>query len=208
MEKSFIVALTGASGAGYGLKLTGELLRAGFDVDMITSPTARLIINDEVGLDIDAAEGPDKAAKVLEFIGSAAGSKSGKLSLYPSDMITAPLASGSALKRTMIICPCSMGTLGRISSGVSFNLIDRSADCILKERGELILVPRETPLNAIHLENMLKLTHAGATIVPAMPAFYNKPRSIDDMVDFMVGKILDLLGVENTLYKRWEGDRA
>ena len=106
----------------------------------------------------------------------------------------------------MVICPCSMGTIGRIASGVSYNLIDRSADCVLKEKGELVLVPRETPLNAIHLENMLTLTRAGAVIVPAMPAFYNKPRTIDDMVDFMVGKVLDILRVQNTLFKRWEGD--
>jgi 4-hydroxy-3-polyprenylbenzoate decarboxylase len=206
VEQSFIVALTGASGAGYGLRLIAALLGAGYHVDMITSPTARLIIKDEVGLDMDGSD-EEAAGKVIDFFGDAAVS-GGKLSVYPSDLITAPFASGSALKRTMVICPSSMGTLGRIASGVSFNLIDRSADCILKERGSLILVPRETPLNAIHLENMLKLSKAGATIAPAMPAFYNSPQRVDDMVDFMVGKILDLLGVENTLYKRWEGDKA
>ena len=206
MEKSFIIALTGASGAGYGLRLIAELIRVGYHVDMITSPTARLIIKDEVGLDLG---GPNEKAadKVIDFLGDAALS-GGTLSVYPSDLITAPFASGSALKRTMVICPCSMGTLGRIASGVSFNLIDRSADCILKERGSLILVPRETPLNALHLENMLKLSRAGALIAPAMPAFYNSPQRVDDMVDFMVGKILDLLGVQNSLYKRWEGDKA
>lgn len=205
MEKNFIVALTGASGAGYGLRLIGELLGAGHSVDMITSPTARLIIKDEVGLDLGGVE-TGLAEKVADYLGG--GIDGTRLSVYPSELITAPFASGSALKRTMIICPCSMGTLGRIASGVSFNLIDRSADCILKERGDLILVPRETPLNALHLENMLKLSHAGATIAPAMPAFYNAPAGIDDMVDFMVGKILDLLGISNKLYKRWEGDKV
>jgi 4-hydroxy-3-polyprenylbenzoate decarboxylase len=207
VAKSFIIALTGASGAAYGLRLTRELLNAGHSVDMITSSTARLIIKDEVGLDLAGVEA-QAAAKIADFLGCPADDTVARLSVYPSELISAPLASGSALKRTMVICPCSMGTLGRIASGVSINLIDRSADCILKERGELIVVPRETPLNAIHLENMLKLSKAGATIAPAMPAFYNSPQSTDDMVDFMVGKILDLLGVSNTLYKRWQGDKV
>ena len=203
MEKNFIVALTGASGAAYGLKLIGELLGAGHKVDMITSPTARLIIKDEAGLDLNGAP-----KDILENLASYLGAIDiAKLSVYPSDLITAPLASGSALKRTMIICPCSMGTLGRVASGVSFNLIDRSADCILKERGELILVPRETPLNAIHLENMLKLSNAGAVIAPAMPAFYNSPSGIDDMVNFMVGKVLDLLGSRTGFIRDGKGIR-
>ncbi|MEE9543154.1 MAG: flavin prenyltransferase UbiX [Thermodesulfobacteriota bacterium] len=206
MARSFVVALAGASGSAYGIRLIGALLGLGHDVEMIVSPTAKLIAEDEIGLDI---EGPDAevAGKVMDFIGPAIGDEDhGTLSYYPSDLITAPLSSGSALRRTMVICPSSMGTIGRIASGVSFNLIDRSADCVLKEKGELVLVPRETPLNAIHLENLLKLSRAGATIVPAMPAFYNKPATIDDMVDFMVGKVLDILGVENSLFKRWEGD--
>ena len=208
MARSFVVALAGASGSAYGIRLIGALLGLGFDVEMIFSPTAKLIAADEIGLDI---EGPDEevAGKVMEFLAPAIGDEEhGTLSYYPSDLITAPLSSGSALRRSMIICPCSMGTIGRIASGVSYNLIDRSADCVLKEKGSLVLVPRETPLNAIHLENMLKLARAGAIIVPAMPAFYNKPATIDDMVDFMVGKVLDILGVENTLFKRWEGDKA
>ncbi len=208
MARRFIVALTGASGAAYGLRLIGELLARGHDVDMITSITARLIIKDEAGLELDCPAS-DVSGRVKEHLAQGFGDKeAGTLNYYPSELITAPLASGSALRRTMVISPCSMGTLGRIASGVSFNLIDRSADCILKEKGELVLVPRETPLNAIHLENMLKLSRGGATIVPAMPAFYNKPASVDDMVDFMVGKVLDILGIENTLYKRWEGDKA
>ena len=201
-----MVALAGASGSAYGIRLIGALLSLGFDVEMIVSQTAKLIAKDEIGLDIEGP-GVDVAGKVREFLGPGAGDKAaGTLNYYPSDLITAPLSSGSALRRTMVICPCSMGTLGRIASGVSYNLIDRSADCVLKEKGELVLVPRETPLNAIHLENMLTLTRAGAIIVPAMPAFYNTPATIDDMVDFMVGKVLDILGVQNSFFKRWEGE--
>ncbi len=206
MARSFVVALAGASGSSYGTRLIGALLSLGHDVEMIISSTAKLIARDETGLDIEGID-IDVAEKVLDFLDLNANDKGvGTLNYFPADLITAPLSSGSALRRTMIICPCSMGTIGRIASGVSYNLIDRSADCVLKEKGELVLVPRETPLNAIHLENLLKLERAGAVIVPAMPAFYNKPTTIDDMVDFMVGKVLDILRVENTLFKRWEGD--
>lgn len=207
MTKSYIVAFTGASGSGYGVRLVEELLCRGFNVDLIASPTAALIAKDELGLDIDwRGEGKDPAAALAEFIASKNGKElTGKLKFYPSDLITAPPASGSALKRAMIVCPSSMGTLGRIASGVSQNLVDRAADCMLKERGTLVLVPRETPLNQIHLENMLRLSRAGAVILPAMPAFYSGPEKISDLVDFVVGKILDILDVENDLYKRWKG---
>ncbi len=205
---TFIVALTGASGAAYGLRLIEELLTRGHNVDMITSVTARLIIKDEVGLDLDcpAAEVSGRVKAHLAQVQKGPGDDkeaAGTLNYYPSELITAPLASGSALRRTMVIAPCSMGTLGRIASGVSFNLIDRSADCVLKEKGELVLVARETPLNAIHLENMLKLSRAGAVIIPAMPAFYHRPNTIADLVDMIVGRVLDRLGIENTLFHRW-----
>ena len=130
--------------------------------------------------------------------------KAGRLTCLPYGDLTASVASGSALKKTMVICPCSMGTLARIASGTSGNLIERAADCVIKERGTLVLVPRETPVSVIHLENMLKLARLGVVILPAMPAFYTKPATIGEMVDFIVGKTLDVLGIENSLYKRWK----
>ncbi len=122
--------------------------------------------------------------------------------MHPDDLFCGA-ASGSSAPDALVVCPCSMGTLARIACGISGNLIERSADVMLKERRPLLLVPRETPLSDIHLENMLKLSRAGARIIPAMPAFYGRPESVLDLVDFVVGKILDQLGIENDLYKRW-----
>lgn len=194
----YVVALTGASGAGYGLRLVEELLKRGDDVDLIISPAGFLILKEELGLDlrlVDVKEG------LRGYFKADHGSN---LTHLASDDISAPVASGSSVKKAMIICPCSMGTLARVATGVSGNLIERSADCFLKERRTLVLVPRETPLNAIHLENMLKLSRMGAVILPAMPAFYSHPETIGDMVDFVVGKTLDSLGIENDLYRRWK----
>ncbi|MEE8574565.1 MAG: flavin prenyltransferase UbiX [Thermodesulfobacteriota bacterium] len=203
---AYVVAITGASGAVYGLRLVEELLNNGESVDLIISPAGEIILSEEYGL---KAGTPGKAVREVasEYLAVKVKAGVGRLKTYPHDDLLSPVASGSALKRVMIICPCSMGTLGRIAAGVSQNLIDRSADCVLKEAGQLILVPRETPFNRIHLENMLKVESAGAKIVPAMPAFYTKPASVDDMVNFMVGKVLDLLGIKNDLYKRWDGKK-
>ncbi len=203
-DNSYVIAITGASGAVYGLNLTGELLKRGMDVDLIISPTAFIIIDEELGLKMSAS---NAEASVTSFLNSKGiltdGAESGTLTYYSPQKLASPPASGSSLKRVMVVIPCSMGTLGRIASGISKDLIDRAADCILKERGNLVLVPRETPLNDIHLENMLKLSRAGAVILPAMPAFYTRPESVGDMVDFIVGKTLDMLGIENDIYKRW-----
>ncbi len=200
---SYVIAVTGASGASYGLRLIEELLRRGDDVDLIISPSGFLPPRVETGFTL--APGGGGGADVAETIRAAFKGARGKLGYTPSDELTSPLASGSALKKTMVICPCSMGTLARVATGVSGNLIERAADCTIKENGRLVLVPRETPLSAIHLENMLKLARLGVAIVPAMPAFYSKPETLDDAVDFVVGKVLDVLGVENDLYKRWTG---
>lgn len=192
----YVVALTGASGAKYGLRLLEELLRRGDDADLIISPSGFLILEEEIGL---ALKGKD-VEKGLKAVFKGA---KGALRYCRNEDLTASAASGSSVKKAMIICPCSMGTLARVATGASGSLIERAADCFLKERRPLVLVPRETPLNSIHLENMLKLSRMGAVILPAMPAFYSKPESIDDMVDFVVGKTLDVLGIENSLYKRW-----
>ncbi|MFQ5736172.1 MAG: UbiX family flavin prenyltransferase [Thermodesulfobacteriota bacterium] len=203
----YIVAVTGASGAVYGVRLVEELLKRGDDVELIVSPSGFLLLKEELGLDFVKAPSPSEVAEgITSFIeaGHPGGGRRGRLAYLPSGDLTAAAASGSSLKKRMIICPCSMGTLARVATGVSGNLIERAADCIIKERGTLVLVPRETPLSAIHLENMLKLARLGAVILPAMPAFYTKPGSVREMVDFVVGKTLDALGIENSLYKRWK----
>lgn len=206
---TYIVALTGASGAPYAVRLIGELLERGDDVEAIISPNGFLILKEELGLDLS---GKDPEAGLNKYIGRVLkkGNKGpkGRVRVYKSQDISSRLASGSFITgiKAMVICPCSMGTLGRVAAGVSISLIERAADCALKEKRPLVLVPRETPLNVIHLENMLKLSRAGAVILPAMPAFYHGPKTIDDIVCFMAGKILDVLGVENDLYKRWDKD--
>ncbi|MDP2689461.1 MAG: flavin prenyltransferase UbiX [Deltaproteobacteria bacterium] len=206
----YIVAITGASGAAYGARLVTELLERGDDVDLIVSPSGFLLLKEELGLDCTGLAAGGVLKKLRAFMEqpgkrkAKGGAKRGRLAYLPSDDLTSSAASGSSLKKTMIICPCSMGTLARVAAGVSGNLIERAADCVIKEGGRLVLVPRETPLSAIHLENMLKLSRLGAVMLPAMPAFYTKPESVEDMVDFIVGKVLDALGIENSLYKRWK----
>lgn len=202
----YIVALTGASGAAYGVRLVEELLSRGDGVELIVSPSGFLLLKEELGIEVAHLEPAGAAGKILAFMGAAARdkAKAGRLTCLPYGDLTASVASGSALKKTMVICPCSMGTLARIASGASGNLIERAADCVIKERGTLVLVPRETPVSVIHLENMLKLARLGVVILPAMPAFYTKPATVQDMVDFIVGKTLDVLGIENSLYKRWK----
>lgn len=198
--------MTGASGAAYGVGLVEQLLLRGDDVELIVSPAGFLLLKEELGLDCAGMDPAGVAGEILAFIGKEKGKEKvkGRLVCLPSGDLTASVASGSALKKTMVVCPCSMGTLARIASGASSNLIERAADCVIKERGTLVLVPRETPVSAIHLENMLKLSRLGVVILPAMPAFYTEPETIGDMVDFIVGKTLDVLGIENSLYKRWK----
>ncbi len=198
---SYVVAITGASGAVYGTRLIEELLKRGADVECVISPSGFLLLSHELGIDF---EGKDVTQVMTGYLKEKDPEclKGGFVCLDSGDL-TAGFASGSSLRRAMVVCPASMGTIARIACGISSNLIERAADCMLKEGGRLVLVPRETPLNMIHLENMLTLTKAGATVLPAMPGFYHKPETIADMVDFVVGKTLDCLCIENDLYKRW-----
>lgn len=195
--KRVFVALTGASGSIYGLRLMEELVKRGHPLTVCASESGQLVCRDETGLDLagDELEATDRLCKHL-------GVKLGVEVVSPGNLFVAA-ASGSAGPDAMVVCPCSMGTLARIASGISSNLIERAADVMLKERRPLLLVPRETPLSEIHLENMLRLTRAGAHLIPAMPGFYHKPESIDDLVNFVVGKVLDQLGIANDLFRRW-----
>jgi flavin prenyltransferase len=188
--------ITGASGAPYAVRLLRALNDARVPVRLIVSAYGFRLLNDESGIaDVEALQ-------------AATGDWS-RVELYDSSNRGATPASGSAPSRGMVVCPCSMGTLASIAAGTSRNLVERAADVALKERRPLVLVPRETPLSLIHLENMTRLTRAGAIILPASPGFYHRPAAIDDLVDFVVARILDQLGVENTLSARWrQGERA
>ena len=197
---SIVLAITGASGAIYGLKLGRELLSSGAHLTILISSTGFQVINEETGLDLKGESGGVQQALESYFRPDP-----GQLDYYTADDFFAPVASGSSAPDAMFICPCSTGTLSRIASGNSGTLLERCADVMIKERRPLVLVPRETPLSEIHLENMLKLSRLGARIVPAMPGFYHNPESVDDLVNFVVGKALDSLGIGNRLYKRWKG---
>lgn len=195
---TYVVAISGASGAVYGVRLLEYLLKEKYKVYLTLSHEARLIIRDELGL-----EWGSHFAETAEILKR----KYADFDLVYCDEkdMTAPIASGSVLTQGMIVAPCSMKTLAAIAHGFSSNLIERAADVTLKERRPLLLIPRETPLSQVHLRNMLMLSEMGATLIPAMPAFYNHPRSIDDMVHFIVGRVLDGLKIENRIYNRWKG---
>jgi 4-hydroxy-3-polyprenylbenzoate decarboxylase len=195
--RNIFVAMTGASGSVYGLRLVEQLCLNGFDVTFTASCSGTQVCREETGLDLSGDL--DKATRRLYAHLEV---ESGVEMVHPDDLFCRA-ASGSAAPYAMVVAPCSMGTLARIACGISGNLIERSADVMLKERRPLLLLPRETPLSDIHLENMLKLSRSGARIIPAMPGFYHKPQSIIEMVDFVVGKILDQLGVEHELYRPW-----
>jgi 4-hydroxy-3-polyprenylbenzoate decarboxylase len=191
------VAITGASGAVYGVSLLEFLLKEKHRVTLALTPSARIIIQAELGVSWGSCfnETSDILKKRYP--------NSDLLYCNETDM-TAPIASGSHPTNAMVIAPCSMKAMAAIAHGMSSNLIERAADVTLKERRPLILVPRETPLSSIHLKNMLTLSEMGAWIIPAMPAFYNRPKTIDDMVGFIVGRVLDRLGISNRMYTRWK----
>jgi 4-hydroxy-3-polyprenylbenzoate decarboxylase len=188
-----VFAMTGASGAPYGIRLLQQLVRAKHRVSLIVSAHGFRLLRTES--DVEDVAGLRQAVGAQAF--------DTYVTTYDDADRGAGPASGSAKSSGMVVCPCSMGTLASIAAGVSRSLVERAADVTLKERRPLILVPRETPLSAIHLENMLRLTYAGAVVMPAAPGFYHRPKSIDDLVDFVVARILDQLGVEQKLVPRW-----
>lgn len=191
------LAMSGASGSIYGLRLAKELCLRGCSLTFSATESGKLVCREETGLEL-GRENAETAKSLCNYLALDA-----EIRVVAPDDLSACSASGSAAPDVMIVAPCSMGTLARIAGGISGNLIERSADVMLKERRPLLLVPRETPLSEIHLENMLRLSRAGARIIPAMPAFYHKPQSVEEMVDFVVGKVLDQAGIENDLYRRW-----
>lgn len=197
-DKQITIAFTGASGAPYGLKLVEALIAADYQVFLLISSAARVVLATEV--DIKVPANPETATA---FFTQHFTAKEGQVRVFGKDEWFSPVASGSAAPKQMVVCPCSTGTLSSISTGKSDNLIERAADVVIKERGQLILVPREMPLSTIHLENMLKLSQIGATIMPAAPGFYHNPNSIEDLVDFVVARILDHLGIDQVLMARW-----
>ena len=197
-SETITIALSGASGMPYGLKLIEVLLSLNHQVFVLISSAARVVLDTESNVKLSGNE--DKATEQLSTIFNA---KPGQIKVYGKDNWFSPVASGSAAPKKMIVCPCSAGTVSAISHGASDNLLERAADVVIKEKGQLMLVVRETPLSAIHLENMHKLAQLGVTIMPAAPGFYHQPESIADLVDFMVARILDHLKIEHRLAKRW-----
>ncbi len=192
------LAITGASGAPYALRLLQCLVSANYQIFVLISGAAKVVLNTESQLKI-----PSHPQQAGEFLTKMLQAKPEQIRVCGKDEWFAPVASGSAAPKQMVVCPCSTGSLAAIATGMSDNLIERAADVVIKERGQLILVPRETPLSAIHLEHMLSLARLGVTIMPAAPGFYQQPKQIADLVDFMVARILDHLGLEQTLLPRW-----
>ena len=197
-EKRVSVAITGASGAPYALALLKQLVIANVQVFIMMSSAARVVFATEENLKIPA--GKDKAQQWF----------SDYLNAEPEQLIVcgkedwfSPVASGSSAPKQMVICPCSTGTLSAVAQGACDNLIERAADVVIKEKGQLIIVPREMPLSTIHLQNMLALSQVGVTVMPASPGFYHQPKSIDDLVDFVVARILDHLQIDQQLVNRW-----
>ena len=194
------LALTGASGAQYGLRLLQCLLGAGRDVYALVSPAARVVLGEECGLSLPRRP-RDVARALLAHLGAETGA--GRLRIFGESEWTAPVASGSAPLRAMVVCPCSTGTLSALACGGSDNLVERAADVCIKEGRKLVLVVRETPLSAVHLQNMLELARLGVVVMPASPGFYHRPASVGALVDFMVARVLDQLGEPQTLLEPW-----
>lgn len=192
------LAVTGASGAPYALRLLEVLLSQGERVDVMISSPGQIVISMETDLKL-----PGRPADIKRVLTERFAAGEGQLRVFGREEWTAPVASGSSAPRAMVVCPCTTGTLASIAAGTSNNLIERAADVVIKEGCKLILVPRESPFSVIHLENMLKLARLGVVILPPNPGFYQEPRSMSDLVDFVVARILDQMGIEHDLLPRW-----
>ena len=197
-RKTISLAITGASGVQYGFRLLEILLQKNNTVYLMVSKAAQVVIGMETDISL-----PGRCKDMQKFLVDKYTCEASQLHVFGEDEWTAPTASGGGLVDAMVICPCSMGALSAVATGASNNLIERSADVILKERRQLIMVPRETPYSDIHLENMLKLSRMGAVMLCANPGFYNNAKTIDDLIDFVVAKILDQLDVTHQLQPRW-----
>ncbi|GAB4275404.1 MAG: flavin prenyltransferase UbiX [Coriobacteriia bacterium] len=193
------VVISGASGSAYGMKLVERLLHYGHEVSLIVTEAGAQVMDFELEFAVPEVNAEPAVKRFLEAPEDSA------LRLVDPTEIADPLASGSNRVDAMVVCPASMGFIGSLAAGLASDLPERAADVMLKERRTLVLVPRETPLSLVHLRNMTALAEAGAVILPAMPAFYHKPRTLDDQVDFVVGKVLDAIGVEHDLFEPWSG---
>jgi 4-hydroxy-3-polyprenylbenzoate decarboxylase len=196
------LALSGASGMAYGLRLLECLIQAELQVYLLVSQAAHIVAKQELGVAL-----PARAGDLEKQLSSGMHARDGQLRVFGREDWNAPVASGSNPADAMVVCPCSMGTLAAIAHGLSDNLIERAADVMLKENRKLILVPRETPFSTLHLENMLTLSRMNAVILPANPGFYHRPQSIEGVVDFIVARILDQLGIGHTLMARWGAEK-
>jgi 4-hydroxy-3-polyprenylbenzoate decarboxylase len=196
-----VLSMTGASGVPYGVRLLEIFLQQGRTVHLTISPAGAEVIEQELGRTVRL-----DAFSPADLLGAAFSRSAGRVEYHHYRDFRSGIASGSFLTAGMVICPCSMGTVGSIAHALSQNLIHRAADVHLKEKRRLVLVPRETPMNLIQLRNLTACAEAGAVILPAMPAFYTKPRTLDDMIDFIVGRICDQLGVPHALFARWGGE--
>lgn len=197
-KEAITLAISGASGAGYATRLLQWLNEHDYYVHVLISDAARVVMATEEELQLSKAPEKQKQELVTKL-----GLNAELLTCWSKQNWSSPVASGSSAPKKMVICPCSTSSLSAVATGASNNLIERAADVILKERGKLVLVPRETPYSLIHLKNMVTVTEAGGVVLPASPGFYHQPEDISDLVDFIVSRILDHLDIENTLSKRW-----
>jgi len=197
-KKTITVGLTGASGIQYGLRLIECLIQAKCQVYVLMSKPARIVM----GMDTDIPV-PSRTAELQTQFAARYGAKEGQLLAFGQEEWTSPVASGSGVPDAMVVCPCTTGSLASFAAGSCNNLLERAVDVVLKERRQLIVMPREMPFSTIHLENMLRLAQAGAVIMPPNPAFYTLPKTIDEMIDFVVARVLDQLAIEQTLMPRW-----